>query len=148
MSRRKRGKRFKKKSNLSNFAIIICLVIIIASLCFVFRDNLINIKDNVIKIFNKNDVTATDNDKKTIDGVEIASTNTEKDKEISEDDARSIAIRQFANLGEVVNADKLNVIRLQRSGEEFFYVASPKNTVEIRILDGKITRINSVIVEE
>lgn len=145
---RRRGKRFKKKSNSHKFAIIICLAIIIGALCFIFKDNLINIKDNLINIFNKNDITATDNDKKTVDGVEIVPNDNKESMEISEEEAKDIAIRQFANLGEGANPNKLNVIRLQRNGEEFFYVASPKNTVEIRISDGKITKINSVIVEE
>jgi hypothetical protein len=142
----RRGKRFKKKKfNFYKSAIIIiCLALIIASLYLVFKyKDELKLKFN--DIFNRGNVSSTNDKNNTVDGVEIVPND---NNEISEEDAKNIAIRQFANLGEGANPNKLNVIRLQRNGEEFFYVSSPKNTVEIRISDGKITKINSVVVEE
>lgn len=137
----RRGKRFKKKKfNFYKLAIILCLALIIASLYFIIK---YKVKPN--NATNGSNISSKNDKSNTVDGVEVVPND---NKEISEEDAKSIAIRQFANLGEGANPNKLNVIRLQRDGEEFFYVSSPKNTVEIRISDGKITKINSVVVEE
>lgn len=142
----RRGKRFKKKKfKWHKLVIIICLALITVSLYFIFKyKDKLNFK-NIFGGSNKSSINDKNN---TVDGVEIVPNDNKENKEISEEDAKNIAIRQFANLGEGANPNKLNVIRLQRNGEEFFYVSSPKNTVEIRISDGKITKINSVVVEE
>ncbi len=142
----RRGKRFKKKKfKWHKLVIIICLALIIVSLYFIFK---YKDKLNFKNIFGGSNISSINDKNNTVDGVEIVPNDNKENKEISEEDAKNIAIRQFANLGEGANPNKLNVIRLQRNGEEFFYVSSPKNTVEIRISDGKITKINSVVVEE
>lgn len=142
----RRGKRFKKKKfKWHKLVIIICLALIIVSLYFIFK---YKDKLNFKNIFGGSNISSINDKNNTVDGVEIVPNDNKENKEISEEDAKNIAIRQFANLGEGANPNKLNVIRLQRNGEEYFYVSSPKNTVEIRISDGKITKINSVVVEE
>ena len=126
---RKKGKRFKKQTNYNKLVIIIvCLVVVIGGLYYIFN-------------YYQKSNTKTDD-------VKSETANENYDNGISEDEAKDIAIKQFATLGEEVKKDKLNVIRIQRNSKEFFYISSPNNTIEIAILDGKITRINSNLVEE
>ena len=69
-------------------------------------------------------------------------------REISENDARKVAKKQFEALGEAkIKTDELKVQQIRRSGEEYYYISSKENTLEIRIKYGKITRLNSVSVE-
>ena len=44
--------------------------------------------------------------------------------------------------------DKINIIKIDRNGEEYYYVTSAENTAEIKIKGGQITRINSASVTE
>ena len=44
--------------------------------------------------------------------------------------------------------DKINIIKIDRNGEEYYYVTSEENTAEIKIKGGQITRINSASVTE
>lgn len=67
----------------------------------------------------------------------------------NESAARLIAASKFRELGENnVSENSLNVMKLQRQGEEYYYVSSDNNSVEIKISSGKITRVNSIPVEE
>ena len=71
-----------------------------------------------------------------------------EEKEITEENARKLAKKQFKKLGEKNIKEKgLNVEKIQRKGEEYYYITSEKNTLEIKIDSGKITRVNSVAVE-
>ena len=51
-------------------------------------------------------------------------------------------------MGENVAQDSLEVIKLQRDDGLYYYISSEKNTLEIRIKGGEITRINAVPVKE
>lgn len=63
--------------------------------------------------------------------------------------AVKIAIKKFKQLGEKnVKEEELEVLKIQRKGELFYFISSKENTLEVRISDNKITRVNSVIVEE
>ena len=58
-----------------------------------------------------------------------------------------VAKKKFNELGENVEENNLEVLKIQRKGELYYYISSKDNTLEIRIKDNKITRVNSVPVE-
>lgn len=79
----------------------------------------------------------------------------DKTTEIRKDDedkqkkkAINVAIKKFEELGEKVNKDNLEVLKIERKGEFYYYISSKENTVEVRISDNKITRVNSVVVDK
>ncbi len=113
-----------------NIAVAICIIVIIVSLYIVFKPE--------IKTKNK----------QFVNGVEIVQTKKDETEEISEKEARQIAVKQFKKLGEKVKEDSLSVTKIQRKGEECYYIVSQSNNLEIRVRGGKITRINSAVVEE
>ncbi len=84
---------------------------------------------------------------KTVDGVKVVTSKIKEDEKITEKEARKLTVKQFKRIGENINEGDLQVTLIQRSGEEYYYIVSPKNTIEIRIIGGEVTRINSVIVE-
>ena len=72
-----------------------------------------------------------------------------QDKEITEEEATTKALDRFNEMGEEnLSKDNLEVLKILRSGEYYYYISSPDNSLEIRISDGKIVRENSVLVEE
>lgn len=121
--------KIKEKFSLYNIAIAACIVIIIVSLYIIFKPN-------------KN------NEKVTVDGVEVVQTNKNESEEISEKEARKIAVKQFKNLGENVKEESLDLTMIQRKGEEYYYITSKKNNIEVKIKGGKVTKVNSSLVEE
>ncbi len=121
------SKKMKRIFNFYNLAIIVCVIVIIVALIIIFRPN--------------------SGDKVIFDGVEIVQSKVDSDQEISEKDAKKLAIKQFKKMDESdINEDSLKVIKIKREGKEFYYIASAKNTLEIQILGGNITRINSVVI--
>lgn len=111
-----------------NLAIFGCIIVILASMFVIFKPD------------TKNTITEKSNTK-----TEIIKT---EEKEITEENARKLAKKQFKKLGEKNIKEKgLNVEKIQRKGEEYYYITSEKNTLEIKIDSGKITRVNSVAVE-
>ena len=71
------------------------------------------------------------------------------DKEISEEKAVDKALKRFEKMGEEnLSEDNLEVLKILRNGEYYYYISSPDNSLEIRTSDGKIVRENSVLVEE
>ena len=62
--------------------------------------------------------------------------------------ALKVARKKFEELGEKVNEKDLEILKIERKGEFYYYISSKENTVEVRISDNKITRVNSVIVDE
>ena len=111
----------KKYFTMYNLAISGAIIVIIVSLIIILKPE------------------GEKNKPKTVDGVKIVTSKIQENEEISEEEART--------LGETINKDDVQVNKIQRQGEEYYYIASPKNTVEIKILGGQIKRINSVIVE-
>lgn len=80
--------------------------------------------------------------------IEIITTSYTQGKEISESQAKKLAIDQFENLGDKVTEYDLKIYTINRDGIMSFYIVSKKNTVEINKSDGKITRINNRTLDE
>ena len=127
--------KLKNIVNLYNIAVVICVVVIIVSLCIILKPE-------------DGEIFAKQKEKLMVDGVEVIQSNKKKTEEISEKEARKIAVKQFKKLNENVKEDSLSVTKIQRKGEEYYYIVSQKNNVEIKIMGGKITRVNSSLVEE
>ena len=116
-----------KKGKLYKVAIIVCIAIILGAMYIIFKP-----------------------DKKvTPSGIEVVSMTWKKaDKEITKDTAIDMAQKQFKILGETINKEELKVTKFQRKGEEYYYVTSLQNSVEIQVKSGNITKINAASVEE
>lgn len=126
--------KLKNILNLYNIAVAICVIVIFVSLYIILKP-----EDG--EIFAKKEKTM-------VDGVEVIETNKKETEEISEKEARKIAVKQFKKLNENVKEDSLDIMKIQRKGEEYYYIVSPKNNMEIKIMGGRVTRINSSLVEE
>ena len=110
-----------------HIATTICLIVLITSLCIILKPET----------------------KKTPSGITIVSSKTKENEEITEEQAKELAIKQFKKIGEKnLEKDKINIIKIDRNGEEYYYVTSAENTAEIKIKSGQITRINSASVTE
>lgn len=127
--------KLKNIVNLYNIAVVICVVVIIVSLCIILKPE-------------DGGIFAKQKEKLMVDGVEVIQSNKKETEEISEKEARKIAVKQFKKLNENVKEDSLNVTKIQRKGEEYYYIVSQRNNIEIKIMGGKITRVNSSLVEE
>lgn len=127
--------KLKNIVNLYNIAAVICVVVIIVSLCIILKPE-------------DGGIFAKQKEKLMVDGVEVIQSNKKETEEISEKEARKIAVKQFKKLNENVKEDSLSVTKIQRKGEEYYYIVSQRNNVEIKIMGGKITRVNSSLVEE
>lgn len=120
-------KKIKRILNLYNLAIGGSVILILVSLFIIFKPET----------------------KKTPAGIEIVDTGVKKEEEITEQEARKVAKKQFQKLGESsLKEEELQVKKIRRSEEEYYYISSSKNTLEIKIKGGEITRINSASVEE
>ena len=62
--------------------------------------------------------------------------------------ALKVARKKFEELDEKVNEKDLEILKIERKGEFYYYISSKENTVEVRISDNKITRVNSVVVDK
>lgn len=125
--KRSQNRESKRKLKIGNIAIVLCVVIaiiIVAYMCLKPAK------------------------KVTPSGITLVETNTQAEEEITEEKARKVAVKQFKNLKENVKQEDLNVLKIQRSGEEYYYITSAQNSLEIKIKGGQITRINSASVEE
>lgn len=110
-----------------NIAISICVIIIIVSAYIIFKPE----------------------KKQTPSGLEVVQSNIEKGQQITEKEAKQLAEKQFKKLGEKnIKKDQFEVLKIQRKGEEYYYISSSQNTVEIKINGGEITMINSATIEE
>lgn len=124
----KLSKKFKKSLTLYNIAIISCVVIIVVSIVIVFMPEK---KEKIM-----------------LDGVEVIQSNTKEGSEISEDNAKKLAIKQFKELGESdLSENDVSCLKILRDEDEYFYIKSKQNTLEIKVKGGQISRINSVPVK-
>lgn len=64
-----------------------------------------------------------------------------------EEEVIKVAEKKFRELGENIDKKDLEVLKIQRNGEIYYYISAKENTIEVREKDGKITRINSIPVE-
>lgn len=123
----KRIKR-KKKTILLSIGIIITILIVCIVL-FVLKEA------NVIGK-NKNESSG------------VAQSITENSDEQKKKKAIDEALNKFRELGENVNENELEVMKIKRKNEYYYYISSKQNTVEVRLSDNKITRVNSILVEK
>ena len=126
-------RKLKRIFSLYHIALFLCIVISLVSLYFFFRPDL------------NFDFFSTSY--KEVDGVKIVQTNVKENEVITENKAKNLAVKQFKQLGEEVKQENLTIKKIQRKGEEYFYIVSPKNTMEVKLVGGKITRLNTVAVE-
>ena len=128
------SKKVKKKFNVYNVAIFLCVIALIVLVVFFFI--MLKPKEN------------NDDNKIVVGGVEIVESEIKETDEITEEQAKQIAVKQFKNLEEDTTVDQLKVTQIRRGQVEYYYVTSAKNSMEIRILGGKVERVNSVLIEE
>lgn len=147
-SKVKRKRKHKKAISPYNIAIVACIIIIIVAIC-----TLISPKDNkksekeVATPNNQTQIRETEENQERTP-IEVVETETKEGETISEKDALKLAVNQFKKLDEKgINEKKLQIVKILRANEEYYYISSPKNTLEIKLTGGKITRINSVLVE-
>lgn len=127
MKNKKMLRKIKRIFSFYNLAIAVCIIAIGVSLYIIFKPN------NTIK---------------TSTGLEVVTTNIKQDEEISEKEAREVAVKQFKLLNEKVEKEDLKVIKIQREKDEYYYITSANNSLEIKILGGEVTRINAAPIEE
>jgi hypothetical protein len=167
--------KLKKIFNLYNLGVVACITVIIASLVVIIspkinqskeskKETITATDENTIE---KNEETSKENvieekngateEKTNENNVETSKENTNEDNKetsaennegISEEEARKIAKKKFKEMKEKVKEDQLEVLEIKRDNENYYYISSEKNTMEIRKKDGKITRINSVKVSD
>ncbi len=126
ISKKLKEKRIKRVFNLYNLGFLICIVIITICLFIIFKPK----------------------KKMTVDGIEIVQTDVKEGETLDENDAKKIAVKQFKKLGESdVKESDINVKRIVRKEDEYYFITSKLNTMEIRIKDGEIVRINSAYVQ-
>ena len=124
---KKLKRKLKRALTPYHIATTICLIVLITSLCIILKPET----------------------KKTPSGITVVSSKTKENEEITEEEAKELAIKQFKKIGEKnLEKDKINIIKIDRNGEEYYYVTSAENTAEIKIKGGQITRINSASVIE
>lgn len=145
--KRKRKRKHKKVISPYNMAIVVCIIIIIVALC-----TLMSSKDNksekeVATQNNQTQIRETEENQERTP-IEVVETKTKEGETISEKDALKLAVKQFKKLDEKgINEKKIQIVKILRANEEYYYISSPKNTLEIKLVGGKITRINSILVE-
>lgn len=123
------SRKVRRLFSIYNLAIILCVIAIVVSLIIILKPK--------------------SSKKVTADGVEIVQAKIGSDEQISEKEAKKIAVKQFKKIGESnIDENNLEILQIQRKGTEYYYVASKENTLEIKIAGGTITRINSVVVVE
>ena len=130
-------KKLKKIFNLYNFAVFGCVILIIISLVIIIEPDFSGIfkKDNkavtkVEETSNKDQEESKENtEQKKQEYVKIVESDN-KGEEISEKDARKLAKKQFKELNEKdLDIDKFEVLKIEREGEEYYYISSAENTV-------------------
>lgn len=154
------GKRYLKKKRrvftLYNFMVLVCIAVILVSAYYLFDledevSGFIASTKETVGNFIGNIGKSSDEDKaknKNTAKNETKTPNGSNDREITEDEAKSIAVKRFTALGEAnVSAESVSVKKIRRSGEEYYYITSAENTLEVKIKGGNITRVNSVIVD-
>ena len=144
--KRKTVKWIKKHINLYNAGIIVAVLMILISLIVIFRSNIasgFSAIGSTIKDITYHPV------ERDFNGVKVVASKKREDQEITEDEAREMAVTQFERLGESgLDKDSIRVMQLKRNDDLYFFITSEENTMEIRIKGGTVTRINAVVVPE
>lgn len=115
----------KRIFSLYNIAVFICVLIIAISLFIIFMPQK---EAKIVK-----------------NGIEIVQSDIKENEILQEKDAKELAIKQFKMLGEKnVKNENLEILKITRQKEEYYFISSKENTVEISLKGGKITMINSM----
>ncbi len=72
----------------------------------------------------------------------------EGEEEKQKEKAIEIAVKKFKELGEKVKKEQLEVLKIQRKGELYYYISAKENSLEIKISDLQITRVNGILVDK
>ena len=152
------GRRSKSRSLISthNLLIILCLILIAVSVHMLFSE-----EDEEMIVGQAKEQTQAQNQLQTENQTKPTANNqvTQKEdvkvvengnsaNEITQQEARKLAVKQFKELDEKWIKEKdLEVLEFSRANEYYYYISSKENTVEIKKDGGKITRINSVPVQ-
>lgn len=175
--RAKRAKKHRRVFNLYNLAILICLATIIGAVIILFEqdstmipeawknwyreakisvsakfeewttnkeekpkeENKINDNyNNTNNLYNNIDINSTTNEPPDVSG----------QGEETEIAAKRKALIRFNELGETgITIDDLEFMKIKRQSEDYYYIASPSNSLEIKVSTGNITRVNSIPVD-
>lgn len=128
----------KRVFNMYSVIVLICIILIIIA---------------IVTIFCKKEKSAdiNENDQGIVENVEE---NEEKNiilktGDANERAAKIIAIEKFKELGEdnLKNED-LKLSNITKDGEAYYYIASEKNSMEMHVESGRITKINNKLVKE
>ncbi len=88
-------------------------------------------------------------DGKVINLISFKKDNDSDSKEYSDEEkAVRVARDKFKELGENVDNTELEVLKITRKGNYYYFISSKENTVEISADTFEVKRINSVPVEE
>ena len=152
------GRRSKSRSLISthNLLIILCLILIAVSVHMLFSE-----EDEEMIVGQAKEQTQAQNQSQTENQTKPTANNQVTQKEdvkvvengntgnqITEQEARKLAKKQFKELNEKwINEKDLEVLEFSRANEYYYYISSKENTIEIKKNGGKITRINSVPVQ-
>lgn len=154
------GRRSKSRSLISthNLLIILCLILIAVSVHMLFSEE----DEEMIVGQAKEQTQAQNQEKEQTENQTKTTANNEATKkedvkvvengnsanEITQQEARKLAVKQFKELDEKWIKEKdLEVLEFSRANEYYYYISSKENTIEIKKDGGKITRINSVPVQ-
>ena len=124
----------KNKKRIIAIVSLILILIVIIVVMFLLDKQYKTFGGSISEVFEINTNNKTNN-----------TLSNEEDKQKQE--AIKVAKKKFNELGENVEENNLEVLKIQRKGELYYYISSKDNTLEIRIKDNKITRVNSVPVE-
>ena len=72
----------------------------------------------------------------------------QEEEEKQKEKAIEIAVKKFKELGEKVKKEQLEVLKIQRKGELYYYMSAKENSLEIKISDLQITRVNGILVDK
>lgn len=154
------GRRSKSRSLISthNLLIILCLILIAVSVHMLFSEEdeemIVGQAKEQTQVQNQ-EKEQTENQTKTTANNEATKKedvkvveNGNSANEITQQEARKLAAKQFKELDEKwVREKELEVLEFSRANEYYYYISSKENTIEIKKDGGKITRINSVPVQ-
>lgn len=128
----------KKSGNKVIYGLLILLCIGIIAGC-----TMVLIEPDFGELFHTKKVSSVD--RKNKEKVKVVTMEHSGDV-ISEEEARKLAKMQCKELGEEVEEGSLEVIKVEKKGDPFYYITSRRNSMQIDIGSGKITKINSEIV--
>ncbi|MCI9247420.1 MAG: hypothetical protein HFJ30_10065 [Clostridia bacterium] len=156
----RRSKRSRSFISTQNLLIILCLLLIAVAVHMLFSE-----EDEEIIVGQAKEQTQAQNQEKGQSKTENQTKPTANNEvtkkedvkvvqngnsanEITQQEARKLAVKQFKELDEKWIKEKdLEVLEFSRANEYYYYISSKENTVEIKKDGGKITRINSVPVQ-